>query len=129
MPGLTYSVRSCRATPPNSTSALMAHGTQQGFALAIFLVYQGAWAIFGVCGDSTHGHEPTSPWLVEGLPALVNEQVAIATALLWVAQTMTYPATRAWHYTTIARLPALRPGEPHHPCRRSCLLSVGCTIS
>ena len=32
-----------------------------GFAVAIFLAYQGQWALFGACGGGTHGHLD-SPW-------------------------------------------------------------------
>ncbi|CAE7839222.1 unnamed protein product [Symbiodinium sp. CCMP2592] len=58
-----------------------------GFAFAIFLEFAGVWSFFGICGDGTHGHEKTLTWSVEGPQALVNEQIAMATALLWGATT------------------------------------------
>ncbi|CAE7660424.1 unnamed protein product [Symbiodinium sp. CCMP2592] len=56
-----------------------------GYAVAIFLVANEQWALFGMCGQGTHGHH--TGWDVDGPPALVNEQIAIAVALLWTAQT------------------------------------------
>ncbi|CAE7316855.1 unnamed protein product [Symbiodinium sp. CCMP2592] len=66
-----------------------------GFAIAIFIAHHDEWALFGLCGDRTHGHTTGSVWEVQGPPPLVNEQIAITTALLWLAQTWPYLDHRA----------------------------------
>ncbi|CAE7244447.1 unnamed protein product [Symbiodinium sp. CCMP2592] len=66
-----------------------------GFAIAIFIAHHDEWALFGLCGDRTHGHPTGSVWEVQGPPPLVNEQIAITTALLWLAQTWPYLDHRA----------------------------------
>ena len=52
----------------SSIFTLTVPGILHVFALSIFLAYQGTWALFGACGDCTHGHEHASSWVPEGPP-------------------------------------------------------------
>ena len=56
-----------------------------GYGVAAFLEHRGELAVFAILGGGTQGHDQ-SPWSLEGLPALINETVAITAALLWVLQ-------------------------------------------
>ena len=63
---------------------------QGGYGIAAVLEHHGHQAIFGVLGDGTQGHTGTTPWLLQGPPALENEQLGIAVALLWLLQTCSF---------------------------------------
>ena len=61
-----------------------------GYAVAAVLVLAGAQSIFGFWGEQTHGAADT-PWTSSTAPALHNdEQVALATSLLWVLQSRAF---------------------------------------
>ncbi|CAE7236609.1 unnamed protein product [Symbiodinium sp. CCMP2592] len=56
-----------------------------GYAIVVVLVAAGMTALYGVFGERTQGNDD-SIWDFVDPPALKNEQVAIAVALLWLAQ-------------------------------------------
>ena len=60
-----------------------------GYAVVLLLVTAGASAIYEILGEQTQGN-PASCWTYEAPPALKNEQIAIAAALLWLLQGHTW---------------------------------------
>ncbi|CAE7879862.1 unnamed protein product [Symbiodinium microadriaticum] len=56
-----------------------------GCAVALLLCLGQSTALLGVLGSQTQG-DSSSPWTFEAPPALKNEQVGIATGLLWLLQ-------------------------------------------
>ena len=61
-----------------------------GYAVAAVLVLAGAQSIFGFWGEQTHGAADT-PWTSSTAPVLHDdEQVALATSLLWVLQSRAF---------------------------------------
>ncbi|OLQ05712.1 hypothetical protein AK812_SmicGene11066 [Symbiodinium microadriaticum] len=56
-----------------------------GYAVVIVLEWKEASALYGIIGEKTHG-QVACPWPLDGPPALRNEEVAVAAALLWLAQ-------------------------------------------
>ncbi|CAE7398742.1 unnamed protein product, partial [Symbiodinium sp. CCMP2456] len=60
-----------------------------GFAMIALLVTASATALYSTLGAQTHGNLDC-PWAFEAAPALKNEQIAIATSLLWLLQGCNY---------------------------------------
>ncbi|CAE7022108.1 unnamed protein product [Symbiodinium sp. CCMP2456] len=60
-----------------------------GYAVVALLVTAGASALCETIGAQTQGNSTTA-WTFEATPALKNEQIAIATALLWLLQGCNY---------------------------------------
>ncbi|CAE7389529.1 unnamed protein product [Symbiodinium sp. CCMP2592] len=60
-----------------------------GYAVAVVLVCAGTQAIMGAWGERTQGGtDPT--WWADSPPALHNEQIALATGLLWILQSRAF---------------------------------------
>ena len=55
--------------------------------VAVFIRYAGLLALFGLFGDQILGG-PSGLWTEDTAPALYAEQIAVATALLWIGQSM-----------------------------------------
>ena len=70
-----------------------------GFGVVVVLESGPYQALFAAMGDQTHGNEQT-PWPCQGAPALCNERNALACALLWALQSLSYlPAEEiVFHY-------------------------------
>ena len=60
-----------------------------GYAVAVFIKCAGLIALFGLFGDQILGSS-AGLWTDGAPPALYAEQVALATALLWIGQSMHY---------------------------------------
>ena len=60
-----------------------------GYAVAVFIRCAGLLALFGLFGDQILGSS-AGLWSDDAPPALYAEQVALATALLWIGQSMHY---------------------------------------
>ena len=61
------------------------HHQRGGYALVLVLVLAGVSAVLGALGEQTQGNSD-SVWDFQAPPALKNEQLAIAVAMLWLLQ-------------------------------------------
>ncbi|CAE7037280.1 unnamed protein product [Symbiodinium sp. CCMP2592] len=60
-----------------------------GYAVVVVIVLAGLQAVMGYWGEATQGNS-ASLWAADTAPALHNEQVALATGLLWVLQSTAF---------------------------------------
>ncbi|CAE6930495.1 unnamed protein product, partial [Symbiodinium sp. CCMP2456] len=60
-----------------------------GYAVVVLLVTASASALYETIGAQTQGN-PATAWTFEATPALKNEQIAIAAAMLWLLQGCNY---------------------------------------
>ena len=67
-----------------------------GYAVVILPAASGMQAIFGLLGEQVQG-DPHTLWAFQAPPALLTEQVALITALLWLAQGCTFLQFGAVH--------------------------------
>ena len=69
--------------------------------MVVILVIDGVSALFGMLSTPTHGSEGCGWELAEAPPALRNEEIAIAAALLWLLQSTRFlPLSRTSFSTT-----------------------------
>ncbi|CAE7241226.1 Pol [Symbiodinium sp. CCMP2592] len=71
------------------------HG-RSGYGILILLKVGAFMALFGAIGEQLQGND-LCPWNVPNVPALAAEQVAIAAALLWIAQARSLLPTAKYH--------------------------------
>ncbi|CAE7717929.1 unnamed protein product [Symbiodinium sp. CCMP2592] len=82
-----------------SDGSWLAEQSLGGYAVAVIVAVAGAQALMGAWGERTHGGADTT-WDADTPPALHNEQVALATGLLWILQSRAFLAAGRYvlHY-------------------------------